>query len=100
MATSTPSRVTRSRKVEDHEVSTPGPAQTTSKTKLGKSDASRRLRCLIEGEPPIFQVALPKDKDIGDLKELVYEKGINTAKRSILAKDLVLLKVSSTHSPV
>jgi Crinkler effector protein N-terminal domain len=95
---STPTRVTRSKKGKDREISTPSPAQTISKAKLGKhqlsSHASRRLRCLIEGEPPVFLVSLPSDSDIGDLKELVHEKGINAAERTILAKDLELLKVS------
>lgn len=52
------------------------------------------LRCLVEGEPMPFKVRILADDDIGDLKELVLEKGINAAKRpGILSQDLVLLKV-------
>jgi Crinkler effector protein N-terminal domain len=57
---------------------------------------SRRLRCLVEGDSSPFTVTVALNAEIGDLKEIVHEKGINTAQSLILAKDLVLLKV---HNP-
>ena len=55
------------------------------------SDAPRRLRCLVEGETYTFPVTIPGNELITDLKTRIHEKG---SFRGILAKDLVLLKVS------
>jgi hypothetical protein len=93
-----PSHGTRSKKGKERKVSAPVPAKTTSKVLLGEqhlSSDSRRLRCLVEGEPSIFRVAAPTDSDIDDLKKLVYEGGINSAEHALHAKDLVLLNVSA-----
>jgi hypothetical protein len=71
----------------------PVPAQTSKD--LLDDDASLRLRCLIEGEAAIFPVTVAENKDISDLKILVHEKIKNGTLRTILAKDLVFLKVSN-----
>jgi hypothetical protein len=101
---STPSLGTRSRASKEREVPVPVPTQTTSKVVLGEhhlSSDSRRLNCLIEGEPPIFTVTVPNGSGIHDLKKFIHESGINSAECAILAKDLQLLKVSSVpHSSV
>ena len=52
------------------------------------------LWCLVEGESIVFEVTAPANASINRLKELIREKGINVSKHAILAKDLVLLKVS------
>jgi prolyl-tRNA editing enzyme YbaK/EbsC (Cys-tRNA(Pro) deacylase) len=58
------------------------------------NDVVRTLLCLVEGDTTIFQVQAPVDNNVLDLKELVYEKGVGVARGPVLAKDLVLWKVS------
>jgi len=53
----------------------------------------RMLWCLIQGESTPFMVTAPVDINIFQLKELVREKGIDSTKTSVLAKDLILWKV-------
>jgi hypothetical protein len=62
-------------------------------------DTIRTLWCLVEGDPTPFQVYAPLSMNIANLKELVYEKGIDPTKNHVLAKDLKLWKVSSFHRP-
>jgi Crinkler effector protein N-terminal domain len=57
-------------------------------------DTARTLWCLVEGDSTVFEVTASANASINRLKELVREKGINVSERAILAKDLVLLKVS------
>ena len=52
----------------------------------------RTLWCLVHDESIPFKVTVPTSRYVGDLKELVWEKGIN-AKTDVLAKDLTLWKV-------
>ncbi len=54
-------------------------------------NTSCRLRCL---EAAAFPVTVAANTEICDLKELVHEEGINTAKRRKPAKDPEFLKVS------
>jgi hypothetical protein len=75
------------------EVSPPVPAQTTSKAV--PSDIPHRLRCLIEGDTSTFSVDISFGSEIEDLKKLIHKKGIED-ERSVLAKDLTLLKVRNT----
>jgi hypothetical protein len=97
----TPSHNTQSKKGKGREVSKSVPAQTTSQVLLGEHSDSRRLFCLVEGEAPPFIVAAPTNGNIDDLNQFVYKRGISGAEHSILAKDLVLLKVSPIlHSGV
>ena len=51
------------------------------------------LTCLIEGESSPFIVKPKTDVNIMELKDLIQEKGINTTKHAVLAKDLILWKV-------
>ena len=59
-------------------------------------DSPRALLCLIEGESSLFMVELAGNKDIIALKDLIKEKGINSTKHAVLAKDLTLWKVRMT----
>lgn len=76
----------------------------TSKAMLDEhdlsSDVPRQLRCLVEGESHTFPVTVLGNEQIADLKAPIYEKGIHGTFRDILAKDLVLLKVSYIHPTV
>ena len=56
-------------------------------------DSPRALVCLIEGESIPFRVELAGNKDIIALKDLIKEKGSNSTKHAVLAKDLTLWKV-------
>lgn len=58
------------------------------------SDTSRELICLFEGEPSAFYVTALGNMEIGYLKTLIHEDVYREPKRTILAMDLVLLKVS------
>jgi hypothetical protein len=89
---STPSRITRSRKGKEREITSPVPT-------LGEIQYD--LCCLVEGQPRAFFVDVPGDATIHRLKELVLEDGINNDERNIRVVDLELLKVSSIpHSSV
>ena len=60
------------------------------------SDDQTRLLlwCHIDGDESVFIVTVPMTHYIGELKERVWEKGINpTSKTDILAKHLTLWKV-------
>jgi hypothetical protein len=61
-------------------------------------DAIRALLCVVEGENGVFEVQIAADKEITHLKEIIHKKGINVTS-PILAKDLTLLKVTTTQSP-
>ena len=54
------------------------------------------LWCLVERDSTPFDVTVPVNASIGRLKKLIHENGINDTERSILAKDLVLWKVSTS----
>ena len=60
------------------------------------NDSPRALVCLIEGESTLFRVELAGNKVIIALKDLIKEKGINSTKHAVLAKDLTLWKVRMT----
>ena len=101
---STSSYSTRSKKGKSREVSVPVPAQTKSKGMLGKhrlssDNVSLELCCLIEGEAIPFIVTVPGNKIIAYFKELVHEEGIGVTDPPILAKALVLQKVTTSYSP-
>jgi hypothetical protein len=102
----------RKQKGKNREVSPTAPAQTTS-TSLSLTDTTPRpqavtllednfrvLLCLIEGDSTVFQVKAPINNNVLDLKDLIREKGINVQERYVLAKDLLLLKVSTTSTTV
>ena len=59
---------------------------------------SRRLRCLVEGDSAPFTLTVPLNVEVGDLKEIVHEKGQNGALSGVDAKDLVLLKVRNSYA--
>jgi Crinkler effector protein N-terminal domain len=61
-------------------------------------DDVRVLCCLFQGESTSIKVNVPVDAEIGDLKELVYEKGKKGTLSQVDAKDLVLLKASSSKA--
>jgi Crinkler effector protein N-terminal domain len=63
-------------------------------------DNFRVLLCLIEGDSTVFQVKAPINNNVLDLKDLIREKGINVQERYVLAKDLLLLKVSTISTTV
>ena len=67
--------------------------------KSSTQDETRTLWCLIDGDLSPFMVTVPTSHYVGDLKELVWEKGIN-AKTDVLAKDLTLWKVLHTETSV
>ena len=56
-------------------------------------DGTRAVWCLIEGDSNPFEVTVAVTADIGDLKELIREKGKSISFRGIDAKDLTLWKV-------
>ena len=47
------------------------------------SETSRRLRCLIEGEPPIFTVNVLGSELITGLKQDIHEQGIRKYNRGL-----------------
>ena len=57
-----------------------------------------KLWCLIEGDETklMFPVIALSTISIGELKNCIKEKGINTAEHAVLAKDLTLWKVRMT----
>jgi len=55
--------------------------------------------CLIEGENEVFEVEIAANKKITHLKKKIHKNGINVAVCPILAKELTLLKVTTTQSP-
>jgi hypothetical protein len=59
------------------------------------NDSSVQLRCLIEGEAAAFLVTVEGNAEISHLKEIVYTIGIHDAKHSMVANELVLLKVGN-----
>jgi Crinkler effector protein N-terminal domain len=96
------------RKPRSSRVSTPVPAQTSTQPRATTSsiasarnpaaaiadDTIHTLWCLVEGDSTPFKITAPPNIDIVDLKKLIREEGINVSEHAILAKDLVLLKVS------
>jgi Crinkler effector protein N-terminal domain len=76
------------------QVSSPAPAQQQATAPL--DEVRRELRCLVQGDSATFKVTVPLDKNIDDLKDLIYDKGISE-KRDVLAKDLVLWKVRTSQ---
>ena len=58
-------------------------------------DDSRELICLIHGDSNVFQVTAPVNKNIMDLKNRIRKNGFRV-EQDILAKDLVLWKVSAS----
>ena len=66
----------------------------TSESKVIPADCYR-LNCLIEGETFVFNITIPSDNVIDNLKGLIYEY-INSAERAnFAARQLELLKVRS-----
>jgi hypothetical protein len=55
---------------------------------------TRALQCLIQGDNAVFEVEMDGNEQIHQLKEAIHRKGIDTMKLPILAKDLILLKVT------
>lgn len=79
-------------KGKKREVSAPVSVPETSKVIPADS---YRLNCLIEGETFVFNITIPSDNIIDNLKGLIYEN-INSAERANLAaRQLELLKVRS-----
>ncbi len=62
-------------------------------------NALRGFHCLIEGENAVFGVQIAANEKIFYLKEAIYEQGKNRTLSNIDAKDLTLLKVTTTESP-
>ena len=69
-------------------------------------DHPRTLTCLIEGDSSLFQVNSTGDKNIFNLKKLIWEEGKRGVLSNVDAKDLTLWKVrmiiasdSTTNSP-
>jgi Crinkler effector protein N-terminal domain len=60
------------------------------------AEGSYRIWCLIEGETAAFPVTASRDVPIGELKELIHEKGNKRALNGINAQDLGLWRVSMT----
>jgi len=56
-------------------------------------DAPRTLTCLIEGDSSLFQVNSTGDKNIFNLKKLIWEEGKRGVLSNVDAKDLILWKV-------
>jgi hypothetical protein len=52
--------------------------------------------CLVEGEAAIFPVTASPTIPIGELKDLIKEKGKNRALNDVAAKDLRLWRVRMT----
>lgn len=61
-------------------------------------DTVRVLLCFIEADSTVSMVTAPVDADIAQLKQLVWEKEMHDMPARICAKDLVLWKVSPSHS--
>ena len=40
------------------------------------NEKSRRLRCVIEREPMVFTVTVPRDSEVDDLKAVIRNRGI------------------------
>ncbi len=57
----------------------------------------RAFYCLIEGDNRLFKVEIAANKMIYDLMEEIHKRGIGDSERPILAKDLTLLKVTTTQ---
>jgi hypothetical protein len=60
------------------------------------TDATYRIWCLVEGENTLFPVIASPALSIGELKDLIKEKGKNGVLNSTDAKDLNLWKVRMT----
>jgi hypothetical protein len=54
------------------------------------------LLCLIDGDKTMFDVVIPIDSIIDELKELIKKVGINATEHAVLAKELTLWKVRMT----
>jgi hypothetical protein len=53
-------------------------------------------RCALYGlEDGVFNVTALVNNESGDLKKLVHQEGINSMKYAVLAKDLIVWKVST-----
>ena len=81
------------------------PAETTAPSSMdtmlqpqatSRDDNFRELFrfCLIEGDSTVFEVKVPVNNNVLDLKDLIYKKGINLQEKYVLAKDLSLWKAS------
>jgi hypothetical protein len=58
-----------------------------------------KLFCLIEGDSSPFFVTITGRSPIADLKALVHQQAKNGVLRNVDAKDLILLKASSSERP-
>jgi hypothetical protein len=45
-------------------------------TPVLSNDKSRRLRCVVEREPVVFTVTVPRDSEVDDLKTAIRNRGI------------------------
>ena len=55
-----------------------------------------KLWCLIDGDKTVFDVVIPMNEYIANLKASIKEQGINVTKHAVDAKDLTLWKVRMT----
>jgi hypothetical protein len=59
-------------------------------------ETTYELFCLVQGDSTVFSVDVPTSKSVSKLRQLIYETAIHASKRDILAKDLILWKVSTS----
>lgn len=57
-------------------------------------DMSRKLTCLLDGDPDLFSVQTAGNERIFNLKDLIHAKAIDFSERGTLARKLILLKVN------
>ena len=59
----------------------------------------RLIWCFIKGDSNLFEIGVPINASVCQLKELIWDKGKNDAFRETDAKDLVLWNAVSSEWP-